>query len=139
LDYENRISFNYEGLDEAFPPCGPGIRPYGSRVIVQIRTAKKKTKGGILIIDDVRDSEQYNTQVGKVVAIGPLAYHNRNTMEPWPEGAWAKIGDFVRVPKYGGDRWERTTDTGESALFVTFNDLDLVGEVDDPLTLKAFL
>ena len=34
---------------------------------------------------------------------------------------------------------ERTTENGESALFVTFNDLDLVGEVDDPLTLKAFL
>ena len=39
----NKISFAYENIDEAFPACDPGVTPFGSRVLVQIRTPKKKT------------------------------------------------------------------------------------------------
>lgn len=75
--------------------------------------------------------------------VGPLAFKNRNTMELWPEGSWCTDGDFVRVPKYGGDRWEVPLDkdpNGEKALFVIFNDLDIIGKVTgDPLQIKAFI
>ena len=75
-----------------------------------------------------------------MVAIGPLAFHNRDTMQPWPEGAWAKVGDYIRVAKYGGDRWEVPLEDNEAALFVMFNDLDLLGEViGDPLAIRAFI
>ena len=75
-----------------------------------------------------------------MVAVGELAFKNRNTMTSWPEGSWAVEGDYVRVPKYGGDRWTVLADTGDEALFVIFNDLDLVGKVTgDPLAIKAFL
>jgi hypothetical protein len=61
-------------------------------------------------------------------------------MASWPEGSWAVEGDYVRVPKYGGDRWTVVTGAGEDATFVIFNDLDLVGKVTgDPLAIKAFL
>ena len=39
--------------------------------------------------------------IGRVVEIGPLAFKNRETMESWPEGSWASVGDYVRVPKWG--------------------------------------
>ena len=121
-------------LDLAFPAVDPGIRPLGSRVLVQIKTAEERSKGGIILSADDRSTEKWNTQVGKVVAVGPLAFHNRNTAELWPEGAWAKVGDYVRVAKYGGDRFEV-----DKALFVVFNDLDLIGIVTgDPLAMKAF-
>lgn len=145
MDFVNNLSFGYESLEEAFPEVDPGVEPCGSRVLVQIRTAKKKTKTGLYIPEEVRDTEQYNTQVGKVIAVGKLAFHNRNTMAPWPEGAWCVPGDYVRVPKYGGDRWDRPirdadgNETGESALFVIVNDLDIVGRISDPLNIKAFL
>jgi hypothetical protein len=49
-------------------------------------------------------------------------------------------GDFVRVPKYGGDRWEVAINRDDSAMFVIFNDLDIIGQVTgDPLTVKAFI
>lgn len=131
--YENALA-------EAFPVTDAGIRPFGSRVLVQIRTPKTKTASGIIIDNGSRDTEKWNTQVAKVIDIGSVAFRNRNTMEPWPEGAWAKPGDYVRVPKYGGDRWEVPLESGESALFVMFNDLDLLGEVtDDPLKIRAFI
>jgi co-chaperonin GroES (HSP10) len=136
----NSIEFGYDSLDEAFPRCDAGVKPFGSRVLCQIRTPKTKTKGGIIITSDIRETEHYNTQVAKVIDIGSLAFKNRNTMESWPEGSWCEVGDFVRVPRYGGDRWSVKTEGGEEAIVVIFNDLDLVGKVTgDPLAVKAFL
>lgn len=137
----NKVEFGYTSLDEAFPPCDPGIQPFGSRVLVQIRTPKQKTKGGIILTSETRETDAWNTQIAKVVSVGSLAFKNRTTMEPWPEGSWCQEGDFVRVPKYGGDRWTvKTTDGEDEALLVIFNDLDLVGKVTgDPLIIKAFI
>ena len=135
----NKVEFQYDGEADAFPPIDPGVQPFGSRVLLQIRRAKTKTKGGIILAGETRDTETWNTQVAKVVAIGPLAFHNRNTMEPWPEGSWVAVGDYVRAPKYGGDRWSVRHGEDE-VLFVIFNDLDLVGKITgDPLAMKAFL
>ena len=129
-----------EALREAFPDADPGIIPFGSRVLVQIRTPQTKTASGIIIDNGSRDTEKWNTQVAKVVNVGALAFKNRNSMEPWPEGSWCKPGDHVRVPKYGGDRWEVPLSNGESALFVIFNDLDIIGQVSgDPLAIRAFI
>lgn len=136
----NKVEFTYDGEEDAFPPIDPGVRPFGSRVLLQIRRAKSKTKGGIILAGETRDTEMWNTQVAKVIAMGPLAFHNRNTMEPWPEGAWVGVGDYVRAPKYGGDRWSVGIADGEEIIFVIFNDLDLVGKITgDPLAMKAFL
>jgi co-chaperonin GroES (HSP10) len=129
-----------EALIEAFPDADPGITPFGSRVLVQIRSPKTKTASGIIIDNGSRDTEKWNTQVAKVINVGALAFKNRNTMDSWPEGSWCKAGDFVRVAKYGGDRWEVPLPNGETALFVIFNDLDIIGQVTgDPLAIRAFI
>lgn len=129
-----------DAMKEAFPDADPGIQPFGSRVLVQIRTPKTKTNSGIIIDTGSRDTEKWNTQVAKVISVGPLAFKNRNTMESWPEGSWCAPGDYVRVAKYGGDRWEVPLSNGEHALFVIFNDLDIIGQVTgDPLAVRAFI
>jgi co-chaperonin GroES (HSP10) len=135
------VTTTYEdAMKEAFPAVEAGIRPFGSRVLVQIRTPKKKSSGGIILSNDTQDTEKWNTQIAKVVSLGPLSFKNRNTMESWPEGDWCTVGEFVRVAKYGGDRWEVTAPDGEVALFVIFNDLDILGQVlGDPLAIKAFI
>ena len=126
----------------AFPQVDPGQRPFGGRVIVQLRRIKKKA-GMIIIVDETKENEKWNNMIGKVVAIGPLAFMNRDTMQPWAEGSWAEIGDFVRVPKWGGDRWERPVpgeDGEDPALFMTINDFELISKVtDDPLSFKAYV
>jgi co-chaperonin GroES (HSP10) len=128
-------------MAEAFPAVDAGIQPFGSRVLIQIRTPKKKTSGGIILDIGTQDTEKWNTQIGKVISLGPLAFKNRNDMTAWPEGAWCQAGEFVRVAKYGGDRWEvKVPDSDESAMFVIFNDLDIIGQVTgDPLKIKAFI
>jgi co-chaperonin GroES (HSP10) len=134
-EYENE-------LKEAFPEVDPGIRPFGSRVLVQIKTPKTKTKSGLFLGNDLVETEKWNTQTAKVISLGPLAFKNRDTMKAWPEGDWCKPGDFVRVGKYGGDRFEVPfeKDSDDCALFVVFNDLDIIGDVySNPLEIKAFL
>ena len=94
-------------LEEAFPKVNPMMAPYGARILVQLRAVKEKvTSAGLFIPEETKEAEKWNTMIGKVIAIGPLAFRKRESMEPWPEGAWAQIGDYVRVPKWGGDRWE---------------------------------
>jgi co-chaperonin GroES (HSP10) len=131
-----------DAMAEAFPAVDAGIQPFGSRVLIQIRTPKKKSAGGIIIdIHGSNETEKWNTQIGKVVALGPLAFKNRNDMKTWPEGEWCKAGEYVRVAKYGGDRWEvKIPGKDESAMFVIFNDLDIIGQVTgDPLAIRAFI
>lgn len=134
-------SLAYESIDQAFPEVDPGLKPFGSRVLVQIRTPMKRTRGGIELPQESRETEMWNTQVSKVIALGPVAYHDRDTLELWPEGIWVQPGAFVRCPKYGGDRWEvPVPNSNDDALFVLFNDLDLGGEITgDPLAMVAFL
>ena len=133
-----------QALAEAFPAVDAGVQPLGSRVLVQIKTPKAKTASGIILVDGTEDTEKWNTTVAKVIDLGPLAFKNRDTMKTWPEGSWVGPGDFVRAPKYGGDRWSvRYNDKSgdeQEAMFVILNDLDIVGLITgDPLAVKAFI
>ena len=132
-------------LEEAFPAVDPLMAPYGGRVLVQLRAVKEKvTSAGILIPEETKEAEKWNTMIGRVIAIGPLAFKNRDTMQPWIEGTWAEVGDYVRVPKWGGDRWEIdfVDEKGMNgrALFTFFNDHELIGKVTgDPRAIRAFV
>lgn len=131
-----------EELADAFPAIEPGVAPFGSRVVVQFRTARLK-KGSIILTNDTRDTEKWNTQVAKVLSLGPLAFKSRDKMANWPEGRWAEVGDYVRVTKHGGDKWEVQIpgrEQGEHAIFAVMNDLDLIGKITgNPLEMKAFI
>ena len=132
-----------EDMAWAFPDVNPGMAPFGGRVIVQLRRIKKKT-GRIVLVEETKENEKWNNMIGKVVAVGPLAYKNRDTMAAWPEGSWAGVGDFVRVPKWGGDRWEIKDPSGDQdedpVLFMTLNDHELIAKVtSNPLSFKAYV
>lgn len=142
-----RISLDYDSIDQAFPEADPGLVPFGSRVLIQKRSPRAVTKGGIIVPDDTQDTEFWNTQVAKVIALGPAAFKNRDSLEVWPEGNWCEVGAYVRVPKYGGDKWmvdlsdEVSKYTGaDQACFVLYNDLDLIGEITcNPMDVIAYL
>lgn len=128
-----------EDLNEAFPQVEPGVKPLGSRILIQVRSPETKSKGGIILTDTDKDTQYWNTTVAKIVAVGPLAFKNRNTQAPWPEGDWCKPGDFVRAPRYGGDRWKHTDANGVTGYFCLINDLDVLAAITiDPLEIKAF-
>ena len=124
------VGFAPQPMEIAFPAVPVPLEPFGGRVVVQVMRQSKTTKGGILLVEDTRDTVKWNTQVAKLVAAGPLAFKNRETAEAWPEGVWAAVGDFVRIPRWDGDRLEvNIKDDPEPVVFVTFNDAQLLGRV----------
>lgn len=122
-------------IESAFPKVDPGIRPLGPGVLVQLRLVRERTKSGLFIAPATREFNESIGQFAKIVAVGPIAFCNRNTGEPWPEGVWAKVGDIVRVPKYGGDRMMKQVEEG-NVIFVLFDDHNIRGVVD-PKHLSA--
>jgi co-chaperonin GroES (HSP10) len=112
---------------------------------VQLRRTKQKTtSAGIILVEETKETEKWNNMVAKVIEVGPLAFKNRDTMQGWPEGSWCEVGDYIRVPKWGGDRWEVKVegqdDYEDPALFMILNDHEIIAKViGDPLAMKAFL
>lgn len=138
-----KSKYRYDSLQQAFPQADPGLTPFHSDVLVQIRTPRTRTAGGLYLPEETRETDLWNMQVAKVIMFGPVAFRNRETLEPWPEGPWCKEGDYVRVPKYGGDRWWVEVPGSEDgkALFVLFDDLVLKGLIpeDKVLDMVAYI
>lgn len=136
-------SFQFDAvtsMKEAFPECDPGIAPLGGRVLVQIRRTANKTRSGLVLVQDTKETVKWNTQTAKIVALGPLAYRNRETAQDWPEGQWVKVGDFVRAPRWGGDRHEVIVDDGDPVVFAVFNDHEIISKITgNPLDVKAYI
>jgi len=137
------VACNDAELAWAFPSVDPGAKPLGARILVQLRRTKKKaTSAGIILVEETKETEKWNNMVAKVIEIGPLAFKKRDSMEPWPEGSWCEVGDYIRVPKWGGDRWEISVDgdKDEPALFMVLNDHEVIAKLTgDPLAMKAFI
>ena len=127
-------------MESAFPDVDPGCVPLGNRIMVQIRRTADKTKSGIVLVAETKDTVKWNGQVARVHALGPIAFKNRETAEPWPEGMWAAEGDFIRVPRWGGDRIEVPVKDGDPVVFVCFQDHEIISKVTgDPLAMKTYI
>jgi co-chaperonin GroES (HSP10) len=128
-------------MDEAFPSVDPGISPLGTRVVVQVMRTKASSSGGIILVAETRETEKWNQQTAKVISCGPLAFRNRETLLPWKEGVWVEAGDFVRVPRWNGDRIQvPVKDSDEPITFVVFNDHELIAKVTgDPLAVRTYI
>lgn len=126
--YGQGLDVSDKTIEEMFPDVDIGFRPFGHRVVVQIRRVVNKTSSGIILSTGAKDEEAYNGQVAKLIAVGPLAFKKRTTGEEWPEGIWAKPGDYVKVPRWGGDRWTvDLKDALEPVMLAILSDADLIG------------
>lgn len=147
-----------EEIEAAFPSVHPGVAPLYGRVLVQLRTAQKSkeikradgTIARLHYTDYSQEVEKDVQQVGRVISWGPLAFRVKQTMEPWPEcvvdGKFVppvQLGDYVRVPKFGGDRHYVPipgAPKDHKAVFVAFNDLELISKITcNPLSIIMYL
>ena len=159
LDFTtSKVDFGFDSLEDAFPTVDCGHEPMAYFVIVQLRSTRDRTKGNIIVPETVKATDQDNTQIAKVIKVGPIAFHNRSSLAPWPGGPWYSVGDYVRCPKFGGDRWiiqvERKIaekrsgniitmpggiESGE-VRFVLLKDNDITAKVTgDPMSIRAYL
>ena len=114
-----------EYISKHFPDVDPGAYPTGNQVLIQLRTVPKMVNG-IILAEATKDFNQGNTQVARVVKLGHIAFKDRATGAEWKEGAWAKVGDIVLGPRYGGFRFEiPVSGTEDDAIFAIINDFDI--------------
>ena len=115
---------------ECFPIIDPGVEVVGDRVLVQLRREKTTSKGGIILVDETKQTLRFNETVAKVIQIGPLAYKNLEDLSPWIEGPWCKEGDLVRTIKYGGDRFVvNPDDEGAPVVFITLQAREIISKI----------
>ena len=90
IDIEDEVS------DPTTLPEMPGFH-----VLVRPASIKNKTKGGIFIPDSTKDDMSYLTTVGRVIALGDLAYKD---LDKFPNGDWCGVGDYVCYGKHAGTK-----------------------------------
>jgi len=143
IDYNKKDDPDTRSELECFPIVDPGVDILGDRVLVQLRREKTASKGGIILVDETKQTLRFNETVAKVIGIGPLAYKNPDTLEPWPEGPWCQIGDLVRTIKYGGDRFVVNPDDGGApVVFITLQAREIISKIrsfDFAQRMKAFV
>ena len=129
--------------EECFPAIDTGIDVAGDRVLVQLRREKSTSKGGIILVDETRQTLRFNETVAKVIQIGPLAYKSPEDLSPWPEGNWCNVGDLVRTIKYGGDRFVvQPDDEGSPVVFITLQAREIISRIKNfeyAQKMKAFI
>lgn len=131
------------GIDYAFPEVEPGRKPFGAFVLVQLRRLPRYRKSGFELTEEtVLTNEEFNT-TAKVLALGPLAFKKRDTLDPWPEGNWLDVGMYVDIPRHGGFRFRKAipgTTPPEWVTFATLKDHEFVHQIlENPVDVSAYL
>ncbi len=73
----------------------------GYNLLIRPVSVKGVTKGGLLLPDSTQDDMAYLTTVGRILALGELAYLDKNK---FPKGPWCKVGDYVCYGKHTGTK-----------------------------------
>ena len=92
---------NDQWITDVEEKADPEILPElpGFNILVRPISIKTETKGGILLPESTKEDMAYLTTVGKVLAIGKLAYQDESK---FPGGAWCKEGDYICYGKHAG-------------------------------------
>ena len=113
-------------VEKHFPEVECGSIPCGPKIIVQLRTVAKQSKGGIVLVSETKEFNQGNTQLARLVKTGGIAFCDRTSGQEWKEGAWAKVGDLVLIPRWGGFRFEvPIPGTEDKAIFAVLDDTNV--------------
>jgi co-chaperonin GroES (HSP10) len=99
----------------------------GFHVLIRPVSVKSQTKGGILLPDSTKEDMSYLTTVGRVVALGDLAYMDK---DKFPAGAWCNVGDHVCYGKHTGTKLFY-----KGVRFILLFDDQITMKVEDPKDL----
>jgi co-chaperonin GroES (HSP10) len=152
-NFATAARFSFQSLEEAFPGpedgCDSLTEPLPHLVLLQIRRAKNRTESGLYLATATQEAEAANTQVAKVLAIGRNCFKHPDSGQPWAEGPWFQVGDYMRIPQYNGYRftvkwkvpkkWGGAAEDIEDVKFVMFEPIHLTGKITgDPRAITAY-
>ena len=88
---------------------------------------EEKTTGGIFLAPTTLDAGEFVINVGKIVAVGPQFYKHPQMVEDGElsMGVAPKVGDYVSVKRYTGERMEVN-----DSVFLVVRDVDILTKVN---------
>jgi len=113
------------------------IQPVGWRVLVRPFEPPTETAGGIALPAEARESEEYLTYVGQIVAMGDQCYKavTRSGIELANMDPKPKVDDWIMYGTYGGQK----VVTKAGTKYLMMNDDCIMGIVTDPASFRAYL
>ena len=123
IELPNKTLVGVKPTETKSEELGKTPKPTGWRILVLPFKQKEKTKGGIILADDTVERSQVASTCGLVLDMGPHCYDK----ERFPEGPWAKKGDWIIFARYAGSRIK--IDGGEIRLL---NDDEVLATVENP-------
>ena len=116
--------------------------PVGWRLLIGMIRIEKETNGGIVLLNETVEKENYIRCLGKVLAVGDDCYQHPKfqggvelaTRQPRP---WAKVGDIVLIGQYVGLAINLVDEQGEKQTVKVLNDdevLAIITDIDSVLT-----
>lgn len=111
------------------PDPSPLPRIPGVGLLVRPVPIRKKSAGGIIIPDSIRADRDFLNTVGRVLALGELAFIDEDI---YRKGPWVKPGDHIVYSKLAGQKifWK-----GVKLLLIKASSIELV--VDTPEYLDS--
>lgn len=108
--------------EDNVPDPSPLPRIPGVGILVRPVPIRRKSAGGILIPDSFREDREYLNTVGRVLALGELAFKDEAI---YKTGPWVKPGDYIVYAKFAGQKlWWK----GVKLLLVKAASIELVVE-----------
>lgn len=114
---------------DEIPDPTPLPRIPGVGILVRPVPIRRKTTGGILLPDTFREDREYLNTVGRVLALGELAFMDEDI---YRKGPWVKPSDYIVYSKLAGQKifWK-----GVKLLLIKASSIELV--VDQPEYLDS--
>ncbi len=113
------------------------VVPVGWRVLLRCYEVSKTTAGGLIVPDEVLESEELLSYVGQVVAMGSECYTaitrsgiDMSKIDPKP-----KVGDWIMYGTYGG----QSIKTKAGTKYLIMNDDCIMGIVPDPSVFRVYI
>lgn len=108
--------------------------PCGHHILIKPKSLVNSDKNyaaasrikGFILSEDTMKREAAIVSVGQVVALGPIAYADTSTGQPW-----CKVGDWVAYARHGGMYLKQPSEDGQEPGFLALNDIDVIAIVGE--------
>lgn len=122
-------------LEQMFPEVTSPYDPSGRWCVIQDRGVVEKTKHGIIRPDIVKEADEYQENVGRVLAMGPLAGYDELSADPDPERrrlpGWPyfDLGDIILCSRMSSTRQKIGEANGRKVVFRLIPDRDVMAKI----------
>ena len=103
------------------------LKPAGFAILIEPQKIEKDLRvsedSKLVIPEFIKEKQRVECSTGTVLAIGPQAWKDLGTGEPW-----CNVGDKIMFSKYGGKLY---TNEATKEVFVMINDRDVIGVIDE--------